>query len=177
MRLCSGDGDLGVKGRGAGGASCLTARTVRRCGVVEVDHVAGSSERGGVEDPASKGPGQDPAAGTVVDLETDRNHHNTPKCGRRLVTTDRYSASKYPDSQPTPLLLPSNPCGSGGRTVNRRYGVSPQSRSRDSGGTHTVGYDGSQSPPLPAEVATRTVVRLISAGDRDAGSSAVGLRV
>ena len=47
-----------------------------------------------------------------------------------------------------PILIPSNLCGSGGRTWNRRNWMSPQFRSGGGGGMHTVGYAGSQPPTV-----------------------------
>lgn len=45
-----------------------------------------------------------------------------------------------------PSSSPSNRCGSGGRTLNRRYEISPQAKSGGDGGMQTVGYEGSQMP-------------------------------
>src|SRR5688500_14881368 len=63
-------------------------------------------------------------------------------CSCAIAPLPRSARSYY--SQPTPSPSLSKRCGSGGRTVKRRYGMSPQSRSGGGGGMQTVGYDGSQ---------------------------------
>src|SRR3990170_8644396 len=80
--------------------------------------------------------------------------HGLPRApvvaGARLdggMASMQLSRVAYPLSQPTPSPSRSNPCGSDPTTVNRRYEMSPQSRSGGGGGMQTVGYDGSQFPP------------------------------
>lgn len=92
------------------------------------------------------------------DMRSASGNSNTPAARARRLRTDhrplmstgifwsgtmvskRRGGLDQPDSQPIPSSSePSKRCGSGGRAVNLRNGMSGQSRSGGDGGMHTVG--------------------------------------
>ena len=88
----------------------------------------------------------------------------------RLSERTLQSHQAYP-SDPMPSWSPSNPCGSGGTTVNRRSPISPRSRSGGEGGMQTPGELGAQAPVRTGACGSgcgpaRTAPALGSAGDR-----------
>lgn len=88
-----------------------------------------------------------------------------------VLNANPVKSRRQPDSQPTPSKSASKPCGSGGRTVNRRNSISPQSRSGGAGGMQTS-YEGEhRSIDRGRGVGTR-----VGMGGRPSLSSGTGLR-